>query len=283
MSSASSSSSSSRSLRSKRIANVITHTATTHDAKKVAGAATEAQSGAPDGQSAKSKFRMLLDRYAASCCTGNKKDLKEVQKELVDFAQTNHAIYPRAAAICGVSLYSSWDDDQWPAFPIDRPLGEKLLTQARDAGDVVGKFWCAFFGVDETENHKKAFSIVNDLHRANPIHNDGYVLFLIGLCYYHRCGVAQHCEKAFWFFIDSAACGNPFAMYYLGRYYVDREHVPQEHDKAFKWWHKAANHGHGHAMHNISACYRIGEGVTRDEQQADEWQEKYKSLYVSDK
>jgi TPR repeat protein len=208
---------------------------------------------------------------------GDVEIIKEASEKLLATAKQGH---PRAAAICGYSLYNNIG---WPPLKVDKPLGKQLLIQARDAGDVVGRFWCAWYGIDEASDRKKAFSFTDEFHRTHPKHKDDYVLFLLGWCYYVGVGPGKDTKIAFELFQESAAVGNPLAMQYIGSGYVTVNGSPQAFQHSFKWWQKAAERGDARATYFVGRCFEKGDGVYgKHRETAIEWWKKAAALGNTD-
>jgi TPR repeat protein len=189
--------------------------------------------------------------------------------KLLAIARRGH---PRAGAICGNSLYCECG---WPPFPPDMPLGEKLLQQSRDAGDVAGKFWCAFHGIGEAMDRRKAFAIIDEFHHDNPNHNDGYVLFLLGWCHYlgytNTINNIDY-QSAFSLFQQSADLGNPLSILRLGDFYCDGTGVARDYKQAIEWWLKATEYGNSEAMIRVALSYKfVSFEMKCDAQKAIEW------------
>lgn len=108
--------------------------------------------------------------------------------------------------------------------------------------------------------------------RLSATQNDELGQFVLGICYYHGCGVGKDLSQACDWLTKAAEQGNPLAQvklaehFYVGGYGNDRDLL-----KAGHWASQAADAGHPAAQLLLGRMFLFGEQVERDPKAAFEW------------
>lgn len=96
----------------------------------------------------------------------------------------------------------------------------------------------------------------------------------IGVKYLLGRGVKQDNKKAFYYFSQGAAKGDPIAQNELGYMYAAGKGTPRNYGKAFVYYHQAASHGLASAQYNLGLLYLRGLGTPANKAKALEWFKK---------
>ncbi len=84
-------------------------------------------------------------------------------------------------------------------------------------------------------------------------------------------GVKQDNDKAFYYFSQAAANGDPAAQNELGYMYAAGKGTPRNYGKAFVYYHQAASKGLSSAQYNLGLLYLHGLGTPVNKAKAIEW------------
>ena len=98
-----------------------------------------------------------------------------------------------------------------------------------------------------------------------PVDMRSYIWYRIGKMHCYGLGTEQNYEKAFEWFLKSAAEGNKFAQYSLGNLYYYGNGVERDLSQAFQWYMKSAQQGQPYASYAVAQMYSKGEYVTKNE------------------
>lgn len=92
--------------------------------------------------------------------------------------------------------------------------------------------------------------------------------YRLGRCYDKGNGVVENNQKAFQWYLKSAAQGYAKAQYQVGRCYKKGKGVDKDKVKAFQYFSKAAKQGNAKAQFALGECYFEGKGVAQDKAKA---------------
>jgi uncharacterized protein len=96
----------------------------------------------------------------------------------------------------------------------------------------------------------------------------------LGVRYLLGRGVPQNNAKAFGYFNEAAAQGDPFAENELAYMYAAGKGTPRNNNLAFLYYQRAANHGLASAQYNLGMMYEHGLGTAENKVLAKQWIEK---------
>lgn len=93
----------------------------------------------------------------------------------------------------------------------------------------------------------------------------------LGVKYLLGRGVKQDNKRAFYYFSQAAAKGDPIAQNELGYMYAAGKGTPRNDGKAFVYYHQAASKGLSSAQYNLGLLYMHGLGTPANKTKALEW------------
>lgn len=96
----------------------------------------------------------------------------------------------------------------------------------------------------------------------------------LGVQYLLGRGVPKDYKRAFYYFNQAAAKGDPLAQNELGYMYAVGKGTERDYNKSFIFYHQAASHGLASAQYNLGLLYMHGLGTEKNQAKGLEWIKK---------